>query len=226
MERRYLQSRELRVSGSSSNPQISGYAAVFNSPTTITQRDGSSFRERIRRGAFSRAIREKHDCVCLFNHSNDFILGRVSAGTLRLRQDDRGLFYECDMPDTTLGRYLRESIKRKDVRGCSFAFAVREDGQEWSEEQDERGQRFVQRDITDISELIDVSPVTHPAYDTTEVSARTLELVTAELRSGRRRAPKFVSKEEIERRLRNGKPSFEELVHQSVRNRRLSILDL
>lgn len=178
MERRYLQVRELRAGGTKDKPQISGYASVFNSYTIITQRDSSTFRESIRRGAFTRALRDAGTCVCLFNHDDNFVLGRVAAGTLRLRQDDHGLFYECDLPDTTIGRDLRESIKRKDISGCSFAFTVSNSGQQWSD--DEHG---VKRDITDVDELIDVSPVTHPAYDDTEVDARTLALVTADLRS-------------------------------------------
>ncbi len=221
MERRYLQSRELRVGGTSNKPQISGYASVFGLYTTITQRDGSTFRESIRRGAFTRAIRDNQDVCCLFNHDSNFVLGRTTAGTLRLRQDDHGLFYECDLPPTTLARDLHTSISRGDIRGCSFAFNVNEDGQEWDE--DERG---VKRDITDINELIDVSPVTHPAYGDTEVDARTLALVTAELRSGKRHSPKFVSEDEIYRRLNGGEMSFEELLEQQVqtRRRRLSLL--
>jgi HK97 family phage prohead protease len=223
MERRYLQSREIRASSSNSKPQISGYASVFNSYTTITQRDGSSFRESIRRGAFTRAIRDKHDAVCLFNHDSNFVLGRVSSGTLRLRQDDHGLFYECDLPDTTLGRDLRESIKRKDISGCSFSFTVRDDGQEWSEDEDERGKRFIKRDITDVDELIDVSPVTHPAYENTEVDARELELVTTELRR-----KSHTTKPDIEQlRKRLSGPSFEDRLTDAaqVRRRRQNLLN-
>jgi HK97 family phage prohead protease len=221
MERRYLQSREIRASGSNSKPQISGYASVFNSYTTITQKGGSKFRESIRRGAFTRAIRDKHDAVCLFNHDSNFVLGRVSAGTLRLRQDDHGLFYTCDLPDTTLGRDLRESIKRKDISGCSFSFTVRANGQEWSEdeEEDERGVRFIKRDITDVDELIDVSPVTHPAYEGTEVDARELALVVAEIRSKSQR--QTMSGAQLRQQL--SKPSFEEQIEdiQATRRRRM-----
>ena len=222
MERRYLQSRELRAGGTKDKPQISGYASVFGSYTVITQRDGCTFRESIRRGAFTRAIREKHDVVCLFNHNDNFVLGRTSAGTLRLSQDDHGLFYECDLPDTTLGRDLRESIKRKDISGCSFAFAVNEDGQEWDE--DERG---IKRDITDVTELIDVSPVTHPAYSNTEVDARTLALVTAELRSRVHRAKPPVVTERIRKALRGEIESFEDRIEQEAQacRRRQNLLN-
>jgi len=221
MERRYLQSRELRASGTKDKPQISGYASVFNSYTTITQRDGSKFRESIRRGAFTRAIRDKHDVCCLFNHDSNFVLGRTTSGTLRLRQDDHGLFYECDLPDTTLGRDLRESIRRGDIRGCSFAFNVDCDGQEWGE--DEEG---IRRDITDVSELIDVSPVTHPAYGDTEVDARQLEFVTAELRSRVQRSKTSVTPENIRTALWGERESFEDLIEQAAqtRRRRLSLL--
>jgi HK97 family phage prohead protease len=198
---------------------------VFNSLTTIETKDGN-FREQIKPGAFTRALSQKQDVVCCFNHDPNYVLGRTTAGTLRLKQTDRGLFYTCDLPDTSFANGLRESIKRGDINGSSFAFTVGTHGETWSEQRDKNGSTFLQRDIDDVDELIDVSPVTHPQYDGTEVSARQLELVVAELRSGKSRRSKFISAAEVKRRMQSGEPSFEDRIEEAtvVRNRRMSLL--
>jgi uncharacterized protein len=214
-ERRFIKTQEVRASGPRKSPKIQGYAATFNTTTKIDTRDGS-FNESIRPGAFSRAIRESDDCVCLFNHSDMHVLGRTGAGTLRLKQDDCGLFYECDIPDTQAGRDTYTSIERGDINGCSFAFMVGDGDQEWEMD----GDGTPCRSIRNVSTLIDVSPVTHPAYPSTSVSARQL----AEVRSGKK-LRKVVSAEEMNR-LKNSQTSFEERIQQDLRNRRLSILDL
>lgn len=174
MDRRFFATKELRASAD--GRKIEGYASVFN---VIAQLPG--FRERILPGAFTRAIREKQDCVCLFNHDANHVLGRTSSGTLRLSQDSKGLYYACDLPNTQAARDLHESIRRGDVNGCSFAFTMVDNGQQWDND-DVDGALL--RSISDLN-LHDVSPVTYPCYAQTEVTARELELVGAELRSHR-----------------------------------------
>jgi hypothetical protein len=173
MERRYLQTHELRLAGGN-KPQISGYAARYNVTTKLPK-----FREVIAPGAFTRALREKQDTICCFNHDPNFVLGRTSSGTLRLSEDARGLKFTCDLPDTQAARDLRESINRRDINGCSFAFNIADE--DWSEGKEDN-ERYLLRSVKDL-DLIDVSPVTHPAYPETSVSARELELVGAEIRS-------------------------------------------
>ena len=138
---------------------ITGHAAVFDRETNI----GGMFREVIRPGAFSAALLRRDDVRALFNHDPNFVLGRTSAGTLRLSQDERGLKYEIDPPTATWVRDLRESIKRGDVRESSFAFRIHQE--RWVQ-----GQTPL-REVLE-AELFDVSPVTYPAYTTTTVSAR------------------------------------------------------
>jgi HK97 family phage prohead protease len=222
MERRFITSREIRASGSSKAPQISGYAATFNSPTMITTQNGS-FREQIKPGAFSRAIREADDVCCLFNHNDMYVLGRISAGTLRLKQTDRGLFYECDIPDTQAGRDTHTSIQRGDISGCSFAFEVGEDDQDW--DMDERG--LLNRNIRNVRSLIDVSPVTHPAYASTSVSARELELVNAEIRSGKLRRQRLQVSPEKVREALQGKSWEQQLEERdaAIRRRRQNLFN-
>lgn len=178
-EVRFLQATEVRAKGGSgdSDPlRIEGYASVFNINAQLP-----GFQERMQNGAFSRAVEKPQDVVCLFNHDANIVLGRTTSGTLRLLQDDKGLFYTCDLPNTQSGRDIHESIKRGDINGCSFAFTIPEGGQDWSEGRASDGSYFIQRTISDV-DLLDVSPVTYPCYTGTSVDARCAE-APVELRS-------------------------------------------
>jgi hypothetical protein len=156
-EMRVTSCPELRATA---DGKISGYAAVFDSPSS----DLGGFTETIRRGAFSRVLRERQDICCLFNHSANYLLGRTKSGTLELEEDQAGLHFECELPDTSFARDLRESIARGDVSGCSFSFAVAKD--EWASDN--------RRELIELKSLMDVGPVCFPAYDSTSVSARSL----------------------------------------------------
>lgn len=178
-EVRYISSTEVRALGGSGDAdplRIEGYASVFNRNAVLPK-----FQERIKPGAFSRAIEQKQDVVCLFNHDPNVVLGRTSSGTLTLRQDAKGLWYSCELPNTQAARDIHTSIQRGDINGCSFAFNIPVGGQEWSEERGADGKYFVMRDINDVN-LMDVSPVTYPCYSGTDVQARAVE-APVELRS-------------------------------------------
>ena len=149
-------------------PALSGYAAVFGSVTEIA----GLFKEQIAPGAFSRAAKED-DVRALFNHDANYVLGRTTSGTLRLVEDDKGLRYDVDPPDTSWARDLMVSVQRGDVSQSSFAFEVTED--EW--DYGKRGEMPL-RTIRAVR-LYDVSPVTYPAYESTSVSARSLEAARA-----------------------------------------------
>lgn len=157
--------------------KIRGHAAVFNS----LSEDMWGMRERIKPGAFRRSIREKQDVRALWNHNSDYVLGRTKSGTLTIAEDERGLLVEIDPPDTQWAKDLQESIRRGDVDQMSFGFIVGTD--EWHMENDE-----LIRDIIEVKELFDVSPVTYPAYPATDVSVRSftpeeIAAKAAELRS-------------------------------------------
>lgn len=143
--------------------KIAGYAAVFNS----LSEDLGGFKEQIKPGAFRSAI-EKSDTVALFNHDSNIVLGRKSAGTLELKEDKKGLWMEITPPDTQAARDLMTSIERGDIKQQSFGFIVDSDSWETRE-----GQEI--RTIESVSELLDVSPVTYPAYPDTSVALRSLE---------------------------------------------------
>lgn len=141
-----------------------GYSAVFyrEGDANTEYNMGWGIRERIGPTAFERAIKEQHDARCRADHQT--ILGRVSAGTLRLTVDQIGLRYECDLPATTVAKDYAVSIARKDISGSSFAF--RKELIEWTE--DDVGEI---RTLTDL-ELVDVGPVGFPAYKGTTSELR------------------------------------------------------
>ncbi len=160
MEIRTIQS-EFRVENKEGKAQISGYAAVFNELSD----DLGGFREKIQPGAFSEAI-VNDDVRALWNHDSNYVLGRNKAGTLKLSEDERGLHYVVDLPDTQWAKDLSESIKRGDVTQSSFGFIV--DSDEWAKQDGE-----TVRTLTKVT-LFDVSPVTYPAYPQTSTSARSI----------------------------------------------------
>lgn len=158
---------EVRVATRDGRPVIAGYAAVFNSRSQeMRTSKGVRFVEVIRPGAFARALNNP-DVRALKNHDPNLILGRVGAGTLRLSEDERGLRYEADPPDTSYARDLVESLRRRDITGSSFAFVTLEDA--WST----TPEGIALRELRAV-ELYDVGPVTFPAYPAATSSVRSL----------------------------------------------------
>lgn len=158
-EKRMLDASELRVEGEDA-PHIKGYAARFDK---WSEKLYGMFREKISPGAFSKTLKE-NDIVALINHDVSKILGRNTAGTLSLEEDDKGLAFDITVPDTTDGRDLVVSMKRGDISKMSFGFVTVRD--EWNEKGSERVLHEVK--------LTDVSVVTRPAYPQTSASVRSL----------------------------------------------------
>lgn len=167
-------------------PVLIGYAAVFyradDSGTEFEMWPGAV--ERIMPGAFDSALSRADDVRALFNHDTDHVLGRTSAGTLRLSVDSVGLRYEIDLPDSQFARDLAESIERGDISGSSFSF--RDLKRTWI---DDAKTPLEIREVHDV-ELFDVGPVTFPAYDAASVTVaqRSRELATEERRTVEREA--------------------------------------
>ena len=155
--------KELRlVRSEGGGVRLGGYAALFNSESV----DLGGFVERIAPGAFAESV-ANNDIRALFNHESGMVLGRRSAGTLRLSEDLRGLPFEIDLPDTTVGRDVAVSIERRDITGMSFQFGVRKDN--WAK----IGGAWL-RTLLDVN-LMEISPVTFPAYPATEVGLRSAD---------------------------------------------------
>jgi HK97 family phage prohead protease len=167
LEKRVMTECEMRVEREDreGNPaaRIVGYAAVFNKPTDI-----GPFREVIVPGAFGKALESGVDVRALFNHDPNVVLGRTSAGTLKLEENTKGLKYTIRPPDTAAARDLLVSIERGDITGSSFGFRTIKNV--WRTDDG--------RDLRELIEVepFDVSPVTFPAYPQTSVALRSLEM--------------------------------------------------
>lgn len=162
VERRNI-THEFRVSDADQPATIQGYAAVFDSPG-----QGYYWIEDLDPHCFDAVMASNPDVRALFNHNPDNVLGRTTAGTLSLSIDSRGLAYTINPPDTTLANDLMVSMRRKDITGSSFGFVVARD--QWTDNAD----GTLSRTILEIEQLLDVSPVTYPAYDQANSQVRSL----------------------------------------------------
>lgn len=103
---------------------IEGYAAVFNTPI-----DFGDWREVLAPGCFDEALAAT-DVVSMWNHSSQYLLGRMSSGTLKLGVDDHGLKMTVALPlGTYIGDYVQAMVDRGDVYGASIMFWVTDE--EW-----------------------------------------------------------------------------------------------
>ncbi len=156
---------EIRLHDDSDGPRIEGYASVFYDGTPGTEfKLGTDFVERIMPGAFTKTLKDNDDVRGLFNHDPSLILGRSSAGTVELEEDKRGLKYSIDLGTTSVAEDVSKHIRRGDVSGSSFGFAVTDE-------------EFKMEDGTEIrmitgARLFDVGPVTFPAYEGTDAAIR------------------------------------------------------
>jgi HK97 family phage prohead protease len=135
--------------------------------------DLGGFKERIAPSAFTTTIKGGSDVRALVDHDPSKLLGRSSNSTLRVLETAAGLAVEIDVPNTSYANDLCELVKRRDVRGLSFGFKVREGGQRFVKE----GGLTI-RELTDI-DLREVSVVSSPAYHDTTVSIRSAEIDAA-----------------------------------------------
>ncbi len=142
--------------------KLEGHAAVFGQLASLERHF-----EQLAHGAFDAVLgNPETDVRALVNHDARYLLGRQAAGTLRVGVDSEGLAFDVDLPNTTYANDLRESMARGDLDGASFAFVPGED--QWSSTPDGRKLRT----HTSVSQLIDVSPVTFPAYEGAGVALR------------------------------------------------------
>jgi len=151
--------------------KLVGYSAVFDQFSD----DLGGFKEIIRKGTFARTIIED-DVRALFNHDEDYVIGRNRNGTLKLEEDDHGLKVEIIPPDTQFAKDLMTLIERGDINQMSFGFITRKD--QW----DETDPNNIVRTLLDV-QLWDVSPVTYPAFKQTSIGVRTAEEIYTEFRN-------------------------------------------
>ena len=162
---------------------IAGYFVVFNSIYEI----GPGMSESVAPGTFLSSL--GGDVRALTNHDSTLVLGRTIAGTLKLREDDIGLWGEVIInPKDSDAVNTYERVKRGDVSQCSFGFRIiKED----TEVKDDGSVHWTIRDV----ELYEVSVCTFPAYEATNVTARSEQL--AEIRARETEAWKNKQKERL-----------------------------
>jgi uncharacterized protein len=175
IERRFV-STTLRMDSQGEDGVITGYAALhYNGNKKNQSLDLGGFRERLANGCFKRALAKGTDVKCLFNHNQNLVLGRTGNGSLQLSCDNTGLSFRCNLGKQSYAQDLRESIRTGLINQCSFGMLTDPDDDVWGWDEDEdTGERYRVRTITTIAELLDVSPVTSPAYPATSCSARDL----------------------------------------------------
>jgi HK97 family phage prohead protease len=143
---------------------VEGYAIVFNSES----RDLGGFTEVVKENALDKALERNTDVLALYGHDYQNVLGRQSANTLQLEKDERGIKFTLDLPNTQLGRDVYTLVERGDLKGNSFGFTVEKDS--W----DKKGDKVI-RTIEQVRDLFEISIVSLPAYEASELVKRNFE---------------------------------------------------
>ncbi len=159
-----------RAAGDDTAPVIAGYGAVTGVVTTI---EGwfSEWDEEIAPGAFADSLDGDADVRSMFNHDTDRLLGRSTAGSLRLEEDSTGLAYEVDInTDDPNAMSVHAQVARGDVSGSSIWFYVA--AETWEYPDEDNGLERAKRTITRIKPLVETGPVVFPAFTTTTAAAR------------------------------------------------------
>ncbi|MEH6848570.1 HK97 family phage prohead protease [Bacillus pseudomycoides] len=162
----YIRNLETREKGSQGT-KVTGYAAVYDEFTALSDWWGETFFERIDKNALKNTLADGHDIFALKNHNWDDVIGRTGAN-LNLENHENGLYFELSAPNTTLGRDVLEEVRSGLISGCSIGFKVKD--QNWEEKD---GDWF--RTITDI-ELHEITLTPIPAYAQTSVEVRSLTI--------------------------------------------------
>lgn len=161
-----LQYRSANTSISTDGQAFEGYAVRWYDPrdegTQYKLRDGLV--ERVKRGAFTKTLNDGHDIQALYHHKPEDILGRTSAGTLELREDDKGLKFKIPFDSTDPDHQrMKSKINNKSISGCSFGFRT---------QKADYGKGYIE--LTECY-LGEISLLSVPAYEATEVALRSTE---------------------------------------------------
>ncbi len=171
IERRYYPIHEMRVSkGDDGEMIIEGYPIVYEKYADLW-----GFKEIIRKGAAREALKISNEFV-LWNHLSEQPMAGKTNGTLEAKEDDKGVFIRADVSKTVWGRNGYEAIAAELVDKMSFSFIIsRKKGEIWTVEEFD-GVEWDVREILKYEEIYDYAPVTYPAYEDTEVIARSKQL--------------------------------------------------
>ncbi len=144
-----------------------GYAAAYNSRSSLILERGRLFYEVLMSGCFDRVLQSPNlDVMLTVNHQLIHNLGRTISKNLTLQSDNIGLRFRAKIPNTTLGKDTKEMIERGDYTDCSFSFSVDESGEKW--EREDSGD--ILHTVSEVSGLYDVTICTlHGAYENTKI---------------------------------------------------------
>lgn len=207
---RQYRSMTMEVRSASENTEskiVEGYATTFNEPYCLCENDSLRYLEQVSERAFENC--DMGDVVFQYDHEGR-VYARLSNGTLKLSVDDHGLKVEADLGGTEEGRKLYEEIKGGYTTKMSFGFMIGETEEKRTKASDGKTEYLVT--ITRITKLYDVSAVSIPANDGTEISSRSYfnGLIEAE-------------KKEAERLLEEQRKLT---IEMEARKRRLTLLQL
>lgn len=169
--RQYRNIKEIRVAeraeGEEESYKVRGYATTYNEPYTLYSDENIEIREQVAPTAFDNA--DMSDVIMQYNHEGR-VFARTRNNTLSLESDEHGLLIDADLGGTEIGRQLYEEIQGGYTDRMSFGFTV--DSEEVEEQREKCKRTVYLRTITKIGKLYDVSAVSIPANDGTEISAR------------------------------------------------------
>ncbi|OOF68802.1 peptidase [Rodentibacter pneumotropicus] len=166
--------RSATLSTDKENQKLVGYVVRWNSPSEVLYCD---FIEQFSPNAFTESLSGGDDVRALFEHDHTKLLGRTSAGTLKLEEDNIGLRFELTPPETTLGKDLLISVERGDISGMSFGFWAKEEIWDFDVEP---YQRTVSK-----AELFEITVTSIPAYpeSSVEIAKRSMNEAKAKTQS-------------------------------------------
>lgn len=149
--------------------RVRGYATTFDDPYILYEDEDLVLREIVDHDALMDA--DMSDVIMQYDHEGR-VFARTSNGTLTITPDAHGLAIEADLGGTDLGRGLFQEIKGGYTTKMSWAFTVGAD--EWVSEKAPDGRDLETRTIKRVKKVYDVSAVSLPANDATDISARNL----------------------------------------------------
>lgn len=155
--------------GDSGEMIVEGYATTFNQPYELMRAKDVVVNEQVDANAFDET--DMSDTIMQYDHEGR-VFARVKNGTLRLEPDEHGLKVTADLGGTEIGRQLFEEINGGYTNKMSFGFTVT--GEKKQRSKDEAGNTVILRTITKVGRLFDVSAVSLPANDATEISSRSI----------------------------------------------------
>jgi len=154
------------IPGEEERKIVTGYASTFEEPYKLFAWEGGEYWEVVDRSAFDNT--DMSDVIMQYDHEGR-VFARTRNNTLDVTVDDHGLKIDADLGGTEIGRELYEEIRGGYTDRMSFGFTVNDESEE-REKLDNGVVKYTRR-ILSVNKLYDVSAVSLPANDGTEIGA-------------------------------------------------------